>query len=82
MPDGMDMADLAMKHKDNLLKYIYENKISYIQYQINRIMNERNSIVTEANERALRCMHSILENVNDKVDKEIISNSVKKILAI
>ena len=45
-------------------------------------MNERNSIVTEANERALRCMHSILENVNDKVDKEIISNSVKKILAI
>lgn len=82
MPDRMDMADLAMKHKDNLLKYIYENKISYIQYQINRIMNERNSIVTEANERALRCMHSILENVNDKVDKEIISNSVKKILAI
>lgn len=72
LPDGKDMADLAMELKENTEAYIQEHSITYGNYLIS---NEMNSYLSKVNELKLLYYPKLL-----KVLKQVPSNDEQKIL--
>lgn len=81
LPNNMDLADLANKEKDNLVKFINENKMTYGYYKIHKIINHYYS---EINKIKLE-IYPELKNIYDFIpgdEKIIIKNFIEKDLKL
>jgi DNA primase len=72
LPEGKDMADLAMELKEDTEAYIQEHSITYGNYLIS---NEMNSYLSKVNELKLLYYPKLL-----KILKQVPSNDEQKIL--
>jgi DNA primase len=82
LPDGKDMADLALELKDGIEDYINEHSITYGNYLIS---NEMNNYLAKLNELKLNYypkLLSILKQVPTTDEQKILKSHIKNLMNI
>lgn len=81
LPDGKDLADLALEYKFNLTKYIKSESVTAGYFKIKDIIDEYNSSIYEIRLKIIPKLTDILESV-PLSEKQAIKSFVKDIVNI
>lgn len=82
LPEGKDMADLALELKENIEPYIQDHSITYGNYLIS---NEMNSYLAKVNELKLKYypkILKILKQVPSEEEQKILKSHIKNLMNI
>ena len=77
LPENKDLADLALQLKEDLLKYIMDNAMSYAYYQAKNIIKDYNKELFELNYK----FTNILKSIDfDEEDRDFIETYLLSIM--
>lgn len=75
LPEGMDMAQLANREKDNLENYIQTHSILYWQYLLQDLATQYESRVNEIRMKMLPDIAKIYDNITSTTSEKIMINN-------
>ena len=77
LPQGMDMAELALREKENLGDYIRTHSILYSQYIMKDVIAECNSRIQEVLYEMLPRIRKAAEGIQSQEERDIINGFVE-----
>lgn len=82
LPDGKDMADMALELQDDLEEYIQDNAITYGNYLIQQEMNKYNAKVNELKLKHYPTLLKVLDKVPYEDERKILKSYIKQTMGI
>ena len=76
LPEGCDLADIAIQSKDKLVKYVNNNTYTYGYSKVNELIEEYNKKLYELQLNYSLEAKKILEKIPDN-EKDILENYLK-----
>ena len=78
LEEGNDLAEVALKYKNNLKNYIAAKKMPYNLYLINNIYKEHQKELYNINHKYISEYLNIVDNIKSKKEQTIVQNFLKQ----
>lgn len=82
LPEGKDMADMALELKDSLEEYISENAITYGNYLIQKELSLYQAKINEIKLKSYPALVKVLNQVPTQEERNILKSYIKSIMNI